>query len=183
MGEKGVRRPRRISLRRPLPPPPKEKPVPHIPKKPVLASTGTKVDRLCAICLGKLEPGVAITFCKCGKFFHLDCISELKICPLCQHETEFSHIVVDESQSQTSTTASSDGQPASTEDIEPHEEEFYEEVFQCPLCEAYVEESAAECQCGAQFDTEEEIYTCPDCEAEVEQDSIKCPKCGMSFEE
>ncbi len=175
MVERTTRKPRRMSLRRPLPPPPKEKPVPHIPKKPVLASTGTKVDRLCAICLGKLEPGVAITFCKCGKFFHLDCISEIKICPLCQHETEFSHIVVDESQIPEKSQSQ-----VSTE--EPHEEEFYEEVFQCPLCEAYVEESAAECQCGAQFDTEEEIYTCPDCEAEVKPDAIECPKCGLSFE-
>ncbi len=174
MVERVIRKPRRMSLRRPLPPPPKEKPVPHIPKKPVLASTGTKVDRLCAICLGKLEPGVAITFCKCGKFFHLDCISEIKICPLCQHEIEFSHVVVDEANIH-------DNVPM-TEDNDHPNEEFYEEVFQCPLCEAYVEESAAECQCGAQFDTEEEIYTCPDCEAEIEPDATECPNCGLSFE-
>ena len=177
MVERAIRKRRRRSLRRPLPPPPREKPVPHIPKKPVLASTGTKVDRLCAICLGKLEPGVAITFCKCGKFFHLDCISEIRICPLCQHETEFSHIGVDESQ------IPENGQTqASTEYTEPHEEEYYEEVFQCPLCEAYVEESAAECKCGAQFDTEEEIYTCPDCEAEIEPDATECPNCGLLFQ-
>lgn len=177
MVERVLRKPRRINLRRHLPPPPKERPVPHIPKKPVLASTGTKVDRLCAICLGKLEPGVAITFCKCGKFFHLDCISEIKICPLCQHETEFSHVVIDESQ------ASNDSSPETA--AVPEEdlyEEIYEEVFQCPLCEAYVDESAAECQCGAQFDTEEEIYTCPDCEAEIEPDATECPNCGLSFE-
>ncbi len=61
-------------------------------------------------------------------------------------------------------------------------EEIYEEIFQCPLCETYVDESTAECQCGAQFDTEEEIYTCPDCEAEIEPDAVECPKCGMVFE-
>ena len=177
MVERVVRRPRRVSLRRPLPPPPKEKPVPHIPKKPVLASTGTKVDRLCAICLGKLEPGVAITFCKCGKFFHLDCISEIKICPLCQHETEFSHVVVDDSQISDKNQIS-----AEKESEDAQYEEIYEEMFQCPLCEAYVDESAAECKCGAQFDTEEEIYTCPDCETEIEPDATECPKCGLSFE-
>ena len=170
MVERVVKRPRRLSLRRPLPPPPKEKPVPHIPKKPVLASTGTKIDRLCAICLGKLEPGFAITFCKCGKFFHLDCISEVKICPICQHETEFSHVVVDDKQ-----------QENYSESNEEYEE-IYEEMFQCPLCEAYVDESAAECKCGAQFDTEEEIYTCPDCEEEIKPDAVECPKCGLSFE-
>ena len=178
MAEREIRRPRRVKLRRPLPPPPpKEKPVAHIPKKPILASTGTRIDRLCAICLGKLEPGVAITFCKCGKFFHLDCISEVKVCPLCQHETESSHIVVDESQI-----------PEESEKIaelaEPQkmEEEIVEEVFQCPLCESYVDDDAAECQCGAQFDTEEEIYTCPECGTEVEPDAEKCSNCNLIFE-
>jgi len=178
MVERVLRRPKRILLRRHLPPPPRDKPVPHIPKKPMLASTGTKVDRLCAICLGKLGPGDAITFCKCGKFFHLDCISEVKICPLCQYETEFSHVVVDDS-------PVPDNQMPQSTAVNPDEaeyEEIYEEVFQCPLCEAYVDDSAAECRCGAQFDTEEEIYTCPDCEAEVEPDATECPNCGMTFQ-
>lgn len=161
-------------MRRPVPPPPPagritDKPIAHIPKKPKLASTGTRVDRLCAICLGKLEPGVAITFCQCGKFFHLDCISEVKTCPLCQHEMEFSHMVVEESP----------GQNYIAQDIE---EDIYEEVLQCPLCGAYVNEDATECQCGAQFDTEMEIYTCPECSAEVDPDASRCPGCGLIFE-
>jgi len=167
MVERAIRRPRRVRLRRPVPPPPADKPVLHVPKKPKLASTGTKVDRLCAICLGKLIPGVAITFCKCGKFFHLDCISELRTCPLCQHEMEFSHMVVDEV------------------DVFEHEddveEEIYEEFLQCPICEAVVPEDATECKCGVQFDTDIEIYTCPECDAEIDPDDIMCPNCGLSF--
>ena len=163
-----------MSFRKPLKPQPREaaprEPVPHIPKKPILASTGTKVDRLCAICLGKLSPGVAITFCKCGKFFHLDCISEVKVCPICQEEMEFSHVVVD------------DVVEEETDELTGYEEDFVEMVFQCPLCQEYVEEDAAECKCGAQFDTEVEIYTCPECEEEVESDAVECHRCGVAYE-
>ncbi len=172
MVERVLRRPR-SRLRRPLSMPsrevPPKEPVPHIPKKPILASTGTKVDRLCAICLGKLNPGVAITFCTCGKFFHLDCISEVRVCPICQEEMEFSHIVVEETEAY------------HEEEIIDYEEDIVEEVFQCPLCQEYVDEDAAECKCGAQFDTEVEIYTCPECDAEVEPDASECPDCKTEF--
>jgi len=128
------------------------------------------LDRLCGICLGKLKPGVAITFCKCGKFFHLDCISEVKVCPVCQEEIEFSHIVVDEEEF--------NGVKAE----EGYEEEIVEEVFQCPLCNEYVGEDAAECKCGALFDVEEVVYTCPECEAEIAPDAQYCPQCGLVFD-
>ena len=82
---------------------------------------------------------------------------------------EFSHIVVDESAAY------------QEEETIDYEEDIVEEVFQCPLCQEYVDEDAAECKCGAQFDTEVEIYTCPECDEEVEPDVSACPHCGVDF--
>ena len=82
---------------------------------------------------------------------------------------EFSHIVVEETEAY------------HEEEIIDYEEDIVEEVFQCPLCQEYVDEDAAECKCGAQFDTEVEIYTCPECDAEVEPDASECPDCKTEF--
>ena len=139
-----------VNVRRPLPPPPNPdgQSSIHSSKKPTLAVTGTKTDRLCAICLGKLEPGTAITFCLCGKIFHIKCISELRECPLCnfsiviQHDLPFSNTKEDDERV----------------NDERQENDIIEIVYQCPVCELYVPENSEKCTCGAIFDLEEEEF-------------------------
>ncbi len=162
-------------LRRPQPRrPARKRPVPHTAKKPKMVSTGTRVDRLCGICLGRLLPGVAITFCECGKFFHLDCMGEVRKCPFCNYP-----VIVKER---------SDFQPAETplsEDPEGYGSDMTEEVYQCPICEVYVKPEAETCQCGAVFDREIEerdVFLCPSCGTEVERDALRCDNCGLDFE-
>jgi len=173
MVERILRRPNRMNIRRPLPPPPNpESQHTHTSKKPVLAVTGTKTDRICAICLGKLEPGIAITFCKCGKFFHLDCISELGECPLCNWmvtiKPELPRAIVEND------VITSNGL---------QENDMMEIVYQCPACESYVPKNSEKCSCGAIFDIEnEDIYLCPGCGHEVDPDARKCGNCGMIYE-
>ena len=153
-------------------PAPENYPVPHTPKKPILAVTGTKPDRICAICLGKLEPGTALTFCNCGKYFHMGCISELGECPLC------GFVFMNDAA----------GLEKGGVDIEPEEEyrpdnDIIETVYQCPMCNSYVSEDSKQCECGAIFDTEEEVYLCPQCGHEVKPDSERCDKCGMVYDD
>jgi hypothetical protein len=174
MVERFLRRPNRVNIRRPLPPPPtsgSQTPI-HTAKKPILAVTGTKTDRICAICLGKLEPGTIITFCMCGKFFHLECISELRDCPLCNYSVIIKH---DLPYSNTKNEM----------DIgeESQESDITEIVYQCPECESYVSENSENCSCGAVFDMDEEdVYLCPGCSHEVGPDAQKCDKCGMIYD-
>ncbi|MDO9536838.1 MAG: hypothetical protein Q7J68_00780 [Thermoplasmata archaeon] len=171
MVERLLRRPKRVNIRRPLPPPPSEEtpPVRHTAKKPKLAVTGMKVDRICAICLGKLEPGMALSFCNCGKFFHLECIAELDTCPLCEFAITLNIGTLDNSVGDTLPDYE-----------ESPENDIIEIVYQCPECESYVHENSEKCSCGAIFDAEEEeIYLCPGCEKEMDANAVKCPHCGM----
>ena len=150
---------------------PENIPVPHTPKKPTLAVTGTKPDRLCAICLGRLEPGAVLTFCNCGKYFHMACIYELGECPVCNFAFN----------SKREIGVSPEADEKSIETYNP-DSEVVEVVFQCPVCESYVSEDAERCQCGAVFDVDKEIYLCPQCEHEVKKDSERCENCGTDFE-
>jgi predicted RNA-binding Zn-ribbon protein involved in translation (DUF1610 family) len=64
-------------------------------------------------------------------------------------------------------------------------EDAEETEYVCPECGATVEESAAECSCGAVFDREEHQGTalsCPRCGAEVSRVDAFCPRCGAEFE-
>jgi len=170
---KNTRRPSRINFRKPLPPPPRadNQPIPHAPKRSAIAITGTGPDRLCAICLGRLEAGTVMTICECGKFFHLSCIRDIGQCPLCNHAFDFSP------------SGSMEGhQGTSVKEITQGEDNTLEVVFQCPVCFSYVREDAAVCHCGAVFDSEEEIYLCPGCGCEVSKDAETCHNCGMKYE-
>jgi hypothetical protein len=174
MVERFLRRPNRVNIRRPLPPPPtaENQPSTHTTKKPILAVTGTKTDRICAICLGKLEPGTKITFCMCGKFFHLECISELRACPLCNYSIIIKHDLLD-----------SNAKKEVSFDNGTENKDITEIAYQCPVCDSYVHENSEKCTCGVIFDMEEEdIYLCPGCGHEVEQDAHKCENCGMIYE-
>jgi predicted RNA-binding Zn-ribbon protein involved in translation (DUF1610 family) len=174
MVERFLRRPNRVNIRRPLPPPPtaENQPSTHTTKKPILAVTGTKTDRICAICLGKLEPGTKITFCTCGKFFHVECISELRDCPLCNYSIIIKHDLP---------YPDTNNEGAAIEDSQGSD--ITEIVYQCPMCEAYVSENSEKCSCGAIFDVEtEEIYLCPGCGHEVEPNAQKCENCDMTYE-
>jgi hypothetical protein len=175
VAERIIRGPKRVTMRMPKgrPPPPK-RPVPHAPKKPKLAATGTKLDRLCAICLGKLEPGVSMTFCECGKFFHIDCITRVHECPLCNRTMELRDVVIGESVGK--------GLQVSTDE----EGDVTEFVYQCPVCERYVAADAGTCECGAVFEgegDEDVTFHCPSCGAEVGGDAVRCESCGLSFDE
>jgi predicted RNA-binding Zn-ribbon protein involved in translation (DUF1610 family) len=174
MVERILRRPNQVNIRRPLPPPPNSdlRPSTHSSKKPILAMTGTKIDRLCAICLGKLEPGTAITFCICGKFFHIKCISELRECPLCNYSITIQHDL-----------PYSNTQNEDIVNIKHQENDIIEIVYQCPVCDSYVFENSEKCTCGAIFDRAmEEIFLCPGCGHEVDQNAQKCENCGMTYE-
>lgn len=153
MVERIQRRPNRVNIRRPLPPPPNQESqqFTHTSKKPVLAVTGTKTDRICTICLGKLEPGIAITFCKCGKYFHLDCISELGECPLCNYTITLKRDSPD---------LNGENEMVTSNGLQ--ENDIMEIVYQCPACESYVPEKSEKCSCGAIFDIkEEEVFFMP----------------------
>ena len=163
-----------MNIRKPLPPPPNsDNPsISHTWKKPVLALTGTKPDRICAICLGKMDVGTIMTFCNCGKLFHLDCISELGECPLCN----FKVVIRKEPPVQINQLEFND-----TEEI--LEQDIMEIIYQCPACDSYVSADSDKCACGAIFDiVSEDIYLCPGCGNEVERNSIKCLKCDMLFD-
>jgi len=162
----------RISHRRPLPPPPKPEtqPVPHTPKKSVIAITGTRPDRLCAVCLGRLEPGATMTICECGKLFHMACIADIGQCPICGHSFGFP-----------ANSQNAAASPAEAQESEVPEDDVQEIVYQCPVCFSYVPGDATSCSCGAVFDTEEEVYLCPGCSQEVEKDAAQCPHCGMEY--
>jgi predicted RNA-binding Zn-ribbon protein involved in translation (DUF1610 family) len=173
VSERIIKRPRNVMLRTP-----KNrhygKPVPHTSKKPTLVSTGVKIDRLCGICLGRLQPGVSLTFCECGKFFHMACISEVKECPVCHYQIEGVSSRVDAAVQNTLASSETD-----------YGDDLTEVMYQCPVCDSYVPENATACKCGAVFDREEgqvEVFVCPGCGAEVRQDSDKCEKCGMEYE-
>jgi len=65
-----------------------------------------------------------------------------------------------------------------------------EEISECPICGADVEEGATECPaCGEPFEDkdvleeEKELTECPICGAEVEEGEIECPGCGELLEE
>jgi hypothetical protein len=153
---------------------PENHPVPHTTKKPVLAVTGTKPDRICTICLGRLEPGTALTFCDCGKFFHLACIYEIDVCPLCGFEL----VTIEEEEPSTPIENPEKGEVKDEE----YGTDMVEIMYQCPLCESYVDEDTEQCKCGAIFDNrEEEVYLCPQCGNEVEPDSNSCLQCGAKF--
>ncbi|MBU4031535.1 MAG: hypothetical protein KKH41_06675 [Candidatus Thermoplasmatota archaeon] len=162
-------------IRRPVPEPVRaaeNHPVPHTSKKPILAVTGTKPDRICGICLGKLEPGTALTFCNCGKFFHMSCISELGECPLCGFAIRKNKENIIQG-------------PIPGDSVHENQADgdVIETVYQCPVCDSYVSESSEQCACGAIFDMEdEEIYLCPQCDCEVNPDSEKCDNCGMIYD-
>ena len=172
MAERLFRKLGRERVARPMPQPVIEnQPVPHTSKKPILAVTGTKPDRICAICLGKLEPGIALTFCNCGKYFHMACISELCECPLCGFIFNIQKAQMDYNSNE-----------AITFDSDSPSEVIPEIVYQCPVCKSYVPENSERCSCGAVFDMdEEEIYLCPQCGNEVGPDSERCDKCGMIY--
>ena len=171
MGERIFRRLGRERVRRQLPIPVQEnQPIPHTSKKPILAITGTKPDKICTICLGKLEPGASLTFCNCGKYFHMNCISELCECPLCGFKFDMKR----------DAGIVSNKEPFA--DTAYLEEDITEIVYQCPVCHSYVPENSERCSCGALFDMdEEEIYLCPQCGNEVGPDSERCGKCGMIY--
>jgi hypothetical protein len=174
MVERFLRRPNRVNIRRPLPPPPNSgnQATTHTTKKPILAVTGTKTDRICAICLGKLEPGTKITFCMCGKFFHLECISELRDCPLCNYSIVIKHDLPYTNMNKELGV-----------NEETQEGDIIEIAYQCPECESYVAENSEKCSCGAIFDmNEDEIYLCPGCGLEVDPEAEKCENCGMTYE-
>lgn len=145
-------------------------PVPHAPKRSTIAITGTRPDRLCAICLGRLEAGAVMTFCECGRFFHLSCISEMGQCPICNHEFAFCR-----------QSGEKENEPG-TIDENLRNGDTVETVFQCPVCYSYVREDAQVCQCGAVFDSEEEVYLCPGCGCEVSKDAASCHQCNMEYE-
>lgn len=173
VSERIIKRPRNVMLRIPKNQH-QGKPVPHTSKKPTLVSTGVKIDRLCGICLGRLQPGISLTFCGCGKFFHMACISEVKECPVC-------HYRVDGIGGQTVKTMLESPAPSESD----YGDDLTEVMYQCPVCDSYVPENATACKCGAVFDRQEgqvEVFVCPGCGAEVRQDSDKCMKCGMEYE-
>lgn len=152
--------------------PARKRPVPHTRKMPKLAATGTRLDRLCAVCLGRLEPGSVITFCDCGKFFHVDCITRVGPCPLCGYTIGWGIL---------SELASQEG-PADKE-LEGYEADLTEIVYQCPICDAYVQADAETCACGAVFDSHDaETFLCPSCGAEVDEHAQECHDCGMTYD-
>jgi len=173
VAERIIKRPRNVILRMSKNQE-QRKPVPHTSKKPTLVSTGVKIDRLCCICLGRLQSGVALTFCECGKFFHLACITEIKECPVCHYR--FEETVGQAVQRQQENLAASESE---------YGDDVTEVMYQCPMCDSYLPENASACKCGAVFDREEgqvEVFVCPGCGAEVSRDSKKCGNCSMDYE-
>ncbi|MDD4307250.1 MAG: hypothetical protein PHU53_00395 [Thermoplasmata archaeon] len=168
MTERMLRKSERVTLRRPLPPPRAET-VQPLPQRPILAATGMPQARMCSVCLGKMAPGTVMTYCECGKFFHIGCISKLGECPLCKSEIR----IVNETSKE----------PDVLDDIREEEEAGQEEDgYQCPECLRSVDEFAGACECGAVFDTDkEDIYVCPGCGNEVKPDFESCPFCLMRF--
>ena len=109
-------------------------PIPHTSKKPMLAVTGTKPDKICAICLGRLEPGNALTFCNCGKYFHMTCVSELGECPICGFALRQKPHIMEKI--------------PDTDDlmnVDAPDEDIIEIVYQCPICDSYVPEDSERC--------------------------------------
>ena len=71
---------------------------------------------------------------------------------------------------------------ASSDSVEIPEINETEQLYQCPSCNAYVEETSERCECGVIFEKEDEVYLCPGCAHQVAQDARDCPNCGMLFE-
>jgi len=56
-----------------------------------------------------------------------------------------------------------------------------EEIDECPVCGAKLDEGAKECpECGEPL-IEEEGFECPVCGSELEEEAAECPECGESF--
>lgn len=55
--------------------------------------------------------------------------------------------------------------------------------FECPVCEASVDEDAAVCPgCGVKFAEEAvEEFACPACNSSVDPAATRCPSCGVKF--
>lgn len=169
MAERLLRRSEKVTMRRPLPPPPGAEAVQPLPQRPILAATGMPQTRMCSVCLGKMPPGTVMTYCTCGKFFHIGCISKLRECPLCKSEIRIRNDTAPE--------------PEGLGELETFEDSGQEEGgFQCPECFRPVDELATACECGVVFDTDErDIYICPACGNEVEPDFDSCPYCLVLF--
>lgn len=126
-------------------------------KKPVVVSM--RKEELCGICLGTVKDGLEFIVCGCGKIYHKSCGTRVRECPNCKQSITKEMIFND------------------------LKEDFIEGIkFQCPICNAFVDADAKDCECGAVFS--ENIgcaFRCPACDEIVGIDEISCKKCGLRF--
>jgi len=120
--------------------------------------TGPRIRSLtCQICMGAIKEGSNFTYCKCGRPFHLTCLSRTGSCPYCKE---------------------------SYEDIIAHSEGGSEpfESHSCPLCGRKLPHESTMCECGAIVVEEGENFQCPSCGLIMTELNAECPRCGEIFE-
>ncbi len=120
--------------------------------------TGPKTKSLtCQICMGAIKEGSNFVYCKCGRPFHMTCLSRTGSCPYCNESYEnilaYNRVTPEPSEGRS-----------------------------CPLCGRELPPGSTMCECGAIIVEEEEDFQCPSCGLKMTEPSAVCPRCGEIFE-
>ena len=120
----------------------------------VMVNSSEVKTNVCQICLGRIKEGSNHVECKCGKAFHIVCLSRTGFCPYCSEPYE---------------------------NLKPQiSEECSIQV--CPLCGDQLEPGARVCECGAIFHEEGIDFCCPICGTHISEGETSCSYCGEIFD-